>query len=173
LVQMQQLLHGLTCWMITTLVLWSSCTADENLSDITSTINKYHSSCDNFLPLVCDQTTRKILVDGWNAHIAGEFVDKDTLYTLSTMVENAEGATVNHIPTATGGSGRSGLLEFYSNHFIHDQGDDVKVESIGRTISIHCDTLFEEYIFSFTHDKVIDWMIPGVKPTNKKKYRCT
>lgn len=30
------------------------------------------------------------------------------------------------------------------------------------------DRLVEEFIFGFTHDRMVDWMLPGVPPTGKK-----
>jgi carboxymethylenebutenolidase len=30
------------------------------------------------------------------------------------------------------------------------------------------DTLVEEAVYSFTHDQVMDWMIPGVLPTGRR-----
>jgi carboxymethylenebutenolidase len=43
---------------------------------------------------------------------------------------------------------------------------DVKFESISRTYSE--ERLVDELIISFTHTTVIDWMLPGVKPTGKR-----
>lgn len=51
------------------------------------------------------------------------------------------------------------------NHFIKSNPPDAKVIPISRTVGIN--RLAEEMIFSFTHTQEIDWLLPGVAPTNK------
>ncbi|RAL68668.1 hypothetical protein DID88_007377 [Monilinia fructigena] len=72
---------------------------------------------------------------------------------------------VNHIPTMTGGIGRGPLTEFYSNHFVFNNPEDTKLELVSRTVGV--DRVIDEFIFNFTHDRVIDWLLPGVPPTHK------
>ena len=72
---------------------------------------------------------------------------------------------VNHIPTMTGGVGYKHLARFYKHHFVDANPDDTKLIPISRTIGT--DRLVDEMLFCFTHDREIDWMLPGVAPTGK------
>lgn len=56
----------------------------------------------------------------------------------------------------TGGIGRSALTNFYRNHFIFSNPEDTKLELVSRTVGT--DRVIDEFIFSFTHDRVIDWL---------------
>ena len=38
----------------------------------------------------------------------------------------------------------------------------LKDESVGNN------RVIDEFVFTFTHDIVMDWMLPGVRPTNRK-----
>lgn len=84
----------------------------------------------------------------------------------------------------TGGIGRKALTNFYRDHFIFNNPEDTQLELVSRTVGV--DRVIDEFIFCFTHDKVIDWLyfappsflfppsllttpsIPGIPPTNKK-----
>lgn len=72
---------------------------------------------------------------------------------MATMVQEPY---VNHVPTLTGGIGRVKLTDFYRNHFIFNNPDDTALELVSRTVGI--DRVIDEFIFNFTHDKVIDWL---------------
>lgn len=56
----------------------------------------------------------------------------------------------------TGGVGRKALTAFYTNHFIFSNPEDTKLELVSRTIGV--DRVIDEFIFSFTHNRVIDWL---------------
>lgn len=99
----------------------------------------------------------------WEEHIRHEFSTKNTEETLKTMVDHAY---VNHIPTMTGGNGKDKLGDFYTNHFIPKMPEDVELVPISRTVGET--RVIDEFIFKFTHSVEMDWMLPKVKPTNKK-----
>jgi len=99
----------------------------------------------------------------WEQHTSHEFVTRDTESTLTTMVDDAY---VNHIPVMTGGSGKSALREFYSKQFIPNMPPDTTLTPISRTIGEN--QLVDEMIFSFTHTQEMPWMLPGVRPTNRR-----
>jgi carboxymethylenebutenolidase len=65
----------------------------------------------------------------------------------------------------TGGIGRAKLSDFYRDEFIFSNPDDTALELISRTVGI--DRVIDEFIFKFTHDQVINWILPGVPPTHK------
>ncbi|CEJ60286.1 hypothetical protein PMG11_08866 [Penicillium brasilianum] len=98
----------------------------------------------------------------WEEHTYYEFADRSVEHTMSTMVDQPY---VNHVPTLTGGIGRESLTNFYRHNFIFNNSDDTDLELISRTLGI--DRVVDEFIFKFTHDKELDWLLPGVPPTNK------
>ncbi len=98
----------------------------------------------------------------WERHCEHEFADRDVPATMSTMVEQPY---VNHIPTMTGGVGQEELSRFYKHHFVNANPDDTSLIPISRTIG--ADRLVDEMLFCFTHDREIDWMLPGIAPTGK------
>lgn len=56
----------------------------------------------------------------------------------------------------TGGVGRASLTQFYRNNFIFLNSADTELELVSRSIAI--DRVIDEFIFKFTHDRVIDWL---------------
>ena len=99
----------------------------------------------------------------WAEHLGHEFDTKSTPDTLLTMVEHAY---VNHVPVMTGGYGKERLGQFYSTHFIPHMPADTQLVPISRTVG--ADRLVDEFIFKFTHDIEMDWMLPGIAPTGKQ-----
>ncbi|MEE8294659.1 MAG: dienelactone hydrolase family protein, partial [Sphingomonadales bacterium] len=99
----------------------------------------------------------------WDAHTAAEFADLDAEATIKTMTRDCY---VNHMPTMTGGVGQKELHRFYKYHFIPNLPEDTALVPISRTVG--ADRVVDEMIFSFTHTKEIDWMLPGIPPTGKK-----
>jgi carboxymethylenebutenolidase len=98
----------------------------------------------------------------WDNHCYYEFATRDVDATMATMVAQPY---VNHVPTMTGGVGYKELHRFYKNHFVDANPADTKLIPLSRTIG--ADRVVDEMIFCFTHDREIDWMLPGVKPTGK------
>ncbi len=98
----------------------------------------------------------------WDMHCYYEFATRDVDATMATMVPQPY---VNHVPTMTGGVGYKELHRFYKNHFVNSNPADTRLIPISRTIG--SDRVVDEMIFCFTHDREIDWMLPGVKPTGK------
>ncbi|KAK9366111.1 hypothetical protein V1509DRAFT_630915 [Lipomyces kononenkoae] len=99
----------------------------------------------------------------WDEHTYFEFENRSVPRTMSTMVQEPY---VNHIPTLTGGVGRSRLAQFYQDHFVYCNPDDTALELVSRTVGI--DRVIDEFVSSFTHTREIDWLIPGIPPTGKK-----
>lgn len=89
----------------------------------------------------------------WDEHTAFEFGERDVEKTMATMVQEPY---VNHIPTITGGIGREKLTQFYRNHFVFSNPEDTALELVSRTVGI--DRVIDEFVFSFTHDRMIDWL---------------
>ena len=99
----------------------------------------------------------------WDMHCYHEFATRDVDATMATMVAEPY---VNHIPTMTGGVGQTELHRFYRNHFVNANPDDTALIPVSRTVG--ADRVVDEMIFEFTHDREIDWMLPGVAPTGRR-----
>ena len=100
--------------------------------------------------------------DLWDDHVKHEFTNRHTEDTLATMTEDAY---VNHVPVMTGGAGREQLRDFYSARFIPQMPPDTRMTAVSRTVG--GDRLVDEMVFEFTHTIKMDWMLPGLAPTNK------
>jgi carboxymethylenebutenolidase len=106
---------------------------------------------------------QQALSDLWDAHVRSEFATKDARAALDTMTPDAY---VNHVPVLTGGVGKEQLGEFYANHFIPQMPADTEIIPISRTIGL--ERLVDEMVIRFTHDIVMEWMLPGIAPTGKR-----
>ncbi|KAF1814872.1 dienelactone hydrolase [Eremomyces bilateralis CBS 781.70] len=98
----------------------------------------------------------------WEEHLDYEFKHKDAAKTIATMVSNPY---VNHIPTLTGGIGREDLFKFYEEFFIPSNPPSLSTRLVSRTVGV--DKVVDEMIISFKHTCEVDWMLPGVPPTDK------
>ncbi len=98
----------------------------------------------------------------WDEHTKYEFATPDVEATLATMVEDAY---VNHIPTMTGGKGKTALRTFYSTDFIPCIPPDFKMTDVSRTVGEN--RLVDEMFTSFTHTIEMPWMLPDIKPTGR------
>jgi carboxymethylenebutenolidase len=107
-------------------------------------------------------SAQKSLSDRWDEHVKYEFATRDTEDTLETMVADAY---VNHVPVLTGGVGHDQLREFYSQRFIPQMPPDTSMTPVSRTIGV--DRVIDEMVFEFTHTIKMDWMLPGVAPTDR------
>lgn len=98
----------------------------------------------------------------FDQHIKHEFEDHDVDATMQTMTKEPY---VHHVPMMTGGVGYQAVYNFYKNHFIGKMPADTKIVRISRTIGK--DQVVDELIISFTHDREVEYMLPGVSPTGK------
>ncbi|KAF9468839.1 carboxymethylenebutenolidase [Collybia nuda] len=99
----------------------------------------------------------------WDEHCYFEFDVRSVAKTMGTMVEEPY---VNHVPTMTGGIGRQRLTAFYRDHFIFSNPPDMGMQPVSRTVG--SDRIVDEFIATLTHDRVIDWLLPGVPASGKK-----
>jgi carboxymethylenebutenolidase len=98
----------------------------------------------------------------FDQHIRHEFEDQDVDATMETMTKEPY---VHHVPVMTGGVGYDGVYNFYKNHFIGKMPTDTKIVRISRTVDK--EQVVDELILSFTHDREIDFILPGVPPTRR------
>uniref|UniRef100_A0A383W5H5 SnoaL-like domain-containing protein n=1 Tax=Tetradesmus obliquus TaxID=3088 RepID=A0A383W5H5_TETOB len=72
---------------------------------------------------------------------------------------------------ATGGAGKEALQAFYHNTFISKMPGNMSLEPLERTVGKDAhgvDTVVDEFMVSFTHSTMVDWMLPGIEPTSKQ-----
>ena len=98
----------------------------------------------------------------FSTSIEFEFDKEDVDATMTTMTEDPY---VHHIPTLAGGVGYNGVYNFYTNHFVGKMPKDWKIINVSRTVGK--DQVVDELIISFTHDREIDYLLPGIAPTGK------
>ena len=98
----------------------------------------------------------------WEDHIVGEFVTKDVEQSLATMVEDA---SVMHMPTRSGGKGKTELRAYYRDMFIPSIPAEWQHTMTNRVVTEN--TIVEEAKVRFHHTKQMEWFLPGVPPTNK------
>lgn len=98
----------------------------------------------------------------FDEHVADEFEAKDLDATMQTMVAEPY---VTHVPTLAGGVGADEVRRFYGSHFIGTWPDDVGITEVSRTVGD--DRVVAELVMSFTHDRVMDTLLPGMPPTGR------
>jgi carboxymethylenebutenolidase len=98
----------------------------------------------------------------FDEHLRDEFELHDPEATMQTMVDEPH---LYHVPTMSGGNGRDEVFEYYRDHFIRQWPRDTSVKRISRTAD--GDQVVDEIVVSFTHDVVMDTLLPGIAPTGK------
>ena len=99
----------------------------------------------------------------WDDHNAAEFAIKDADTALKTMVESPY---VQAIAAGAAATGRDQVRDFYAHVLIPGWPDDAQMQSVNRVVGD--DQLVDELHLSFTHAKQMDWLLPGVQPTNRE-----
>jgi len=96
----------------------------------------------------------------WDAHQQALIQRRDLQAALAPL---AAEPTVTHIPAMTGGTGRQAVERFYADQFLPHLPADLTLRRISRTVDRW--RLVDETTVSFTHDREMPWLLPGVEPT--------
>jgi carboxymethylenebutenolidase len=96
-------------------------------------------------------------------HLKAEFADRDITATMATM---APDPYLNHVPVMTGGVGWDEVHRFYNRHFIPGWPEDTVSTPVARTIGNW--RVIDELVVTYTHDREMDAIIPGVPPTRRR-----
>jgi carboxymethylenebutenolidase len=99
----------------------------------------------------------------FDEHMAAEFGLHDADATMATMTDEPY---LTHVPVATGGFGYEDLHDFYRDYFVTKWPADLSVERITRTQG--ADIVIDEFIVRFTHDVMMDAVLPGIEPTGRR-----
>jgi carboxymethylenebutenolidase len=79
----------------------------------------------------------------FDAHVQAEFQDLDLEATMATMAADP-----------------------YVHHFIGQWPDDTETRQVSRTIGN--DQVVDELMMTFTHDRELEIMLPGIPPTGRR-----
>ena len=96
----------------------------------------------------------------WEAHQQALIQRRDLRAALAPL---AAEPTVTHIPAMTGGTGRQAVERFYADQILPHLPADLTLRRISRTVDRW--RLVDETTVSFTHDREMPWLLPGVGPT--------
>jgi carboxymethylenebutenolidase len=99
----------------------------------------------------------------WDEHRAALLVRRDLAAAVATM---AAEPSVTHLPAMTGGTGRQAVERFYAGQVLPHLPADLTLNRISRTVDRW--RLVEETTVSFTHDRELPWLLPGVEPTFRR-----
>ena len=76
----------------------------------------------------------------------------------------AEPVNMN-VPLMTGGVGYEQVLRYYKDQFLGQMPADCHVVPVSRTVG--ADRVVDEHLLCFTHNRVMDAMLPSVPPTGR------
>ena len=99
----------------------------------------------------------------WDQHRDALLVRRDPATAVAAM---ADEPSVTHIPALTGGTGRQAVERFYADQVLPYLPADLTLTRISRTVDRW--RLVEETTVSFTHDRELPWLLPGVEPTFRR-----
>ena len=99
----------------------------------------------------------------WDDHTDALLARRDVAASLNAM---APVPSVLHIPAMTGASGHEGLQRFYAEDFLPHLPGNLLLARISRTVDRF--RLVDEMTVSFTHDRELPWLLPGVSPVFRR-----
>lgn len=104
-----------------------------------------------------------LVEEAWRAKYEIDVPEQGSLALVKNMSQNSPHVSI--FPTLEGGVGRKKLQEFYQEFFIPSLVEDFDIRLVSRTVGV--DRVVDEMIVSFTHSDEVDWILPGVAPTDK------
>lgn len=110
-----------------------------------------------------DVDIEPVVQAAWNAKYEEDVAERGSMGVVQGMSQNSVHVTI--VPTLEGGVGRKKLEEFYREFFIPSLVEDFEMRLISRTMGV--DRVVDEMVVSFTHTDEMDWILPGVPPTDK------
>ena len=99
----------------------------------------------------------------WDEHTDALLARRDVTASLATV---APVPSILHIPAMTGAVGRQALQHFYAEDLLPHLPGDLVLARISRTVDRF--RLVDEMTVSFTHDRELPWLLPGVSPVFRR-----
>jgi carboxymethylenebutenolidase len=103
------------------------------------------------------------LAQTWEEHQKALIRRRDLQAALAQL---AAEPVITHIPAMTGATGRAAVERFYADQVLPHLPADLTLSTISRTVDRW--RLVDETTVSFTHDRELPWLLPGVKPTFRR-----
>ncbi|MBV9820563.1 MAG: hypothetical protein JOZ07_19720 [Solirubrobacterales bacterium] len=98
----------------------------------------------------------------WDRLTAATLFARDLDAALATLSDTA---SVTHLPLMTGGTGHGGLERFYRDEVFDHVPADLALRRLSRAVDRF--RLADETMVSFTHDRELPWLLPGVQATDR------
>jgi carboxymethylenebutenolidase len=99
----------------------------------------------------------------WDEHLEAALVRRDLAGALAQL---AAEPSVRHLPAMTGAAGRAAAERFYAEEFLPHLPGDLTLTRVSRTVDRF--RLADETTVSFTHDRELPWLLPGIAPTYRR-----
>lgn len=99
----------------------------------------------------------------WTAKYEDDVPERASMSVVKNMTQNSPHVTI--LPTLQGGVGRKKIEEFYREFFVPSLVEDFRIRLVSRTMGV--ERIVDEMVVSFTHSDEVDWILPGVQPTDK------
>ena len=99
----------------------------------------------------------------WEEHQQALIRRRDLQAALAQL---AAEPVITHIPAMTGATGRAAVERFYADQVLPHLPADLTLSTISRTVDRW--RLVDETTVSFTHDRELPWLLPGVEPTFRR-----
>jgi carboxymethylenebutenolidase len=98
----------------------------------------------------------------WDDHVAAALVRRDVGASMADMTAEP---SVRHLPTKAGATGRAAMERFYAEELFPCLPADLAITRISRTVDRF--RIADETTVSFTHDRELPWLLPGIAPTHR------
>ena len=99
----------------------------------------------------------------WDEHLAALLGRRDLEGALAQLTAES---SVLHIPAMTGATGGQAVERFYAGVLLPRLPCDLTWTRISRTVDRW--RLVDEVTVSFTHDRELPWLLPGIEPTHRR-----
>jgi len=96
----------------------------------------------------------------WDAFWEAVYVDRDVAAAVGLL---DAAATLVHIPIMAGGNDRAEVAEHVAGIAVPA---DLARERVSRTVDTR--RLVDELRWTFTHDRELPWLLPGIAPTGRR-----
>ncbi len=103
------------------------------------------------------------LEQAWDEHLAALLGRRDLAAALTQLVAEP---SVLHMPAMTGAAGGQAVEHFYAQALLPQLPGDLTLTRVSRTVDRW--RLVDEVTVSFTHDRELPWLLPGIEPTYRR-----
>jgi carboxymethylenebutenolidase len=99
----------------------------------------------------------------WDEHTGALLGPRDLSAATANLIAEP---SVLHLPAMTGAAGQQELARFYAEDLLPHLPADLSRTRISRTVDRF--RLVDEITVSFTHDRELPWLLPGIAATHRR-----